>query len=92
MILSFEVSIHTTSLVKIDLAVSEIWALPVFAAQLRTARLDYRNFLKMILAHGICIHTPILVEISPAVAEIWALPVFVGCSALRGSTTNASAT
>ena len=70
MILLHRVSIHAASLVKIGLAVSEIWELPVLAARLGAAHLHCRNFLKIILVHGVCIHTQILVEIGPAVAEI----------------------
>ena len=54
-ILPLKVSIHT-SLVKINLAVSEIWALPVFAARLRAAQFDHRNFLRWYL-HMVCAST-----------------------------------
>ena len=40
MILAHGICIRTPTLVKIDLAVAEIWALPVFAAGLGAAHLD----------------------------------------------------
>ena len=47
MILLHRISIHTPSLVKIGWAVFEIWALPVFVAQLGTALLNCHNFLDL---------------------------------------------